>query len=932
MTEVSSKERVAAEQALRESEERNLALLRATSDSVYEMSADGRQMIFLTGKQFVATTDEPRGDWSEQYLPNDEKPRVWAAIRRAIDTRSTFELEHRIKRIDGTQGWTFSRAIPLFDERGAIVKWFGAASDITERKQAEEALRRSEAKYRGLFDAIDVGFCIIDMLFDERGKPLDYRFLEANPAFIQQTGLTDAIGRTIRELAPAHEQFWFDVYGRIALTGAPERFEHQAEALAGKPWYEVFAFRVGAPGEHRVGVLFRDIGERKRREANAAFLYETGKALAQATALEDVVQAVAERLGRLLGLSACVFADVDEASGEADVNHGWISAAVPSLKRVFRLDDYLTPEFLRAGRAGETVVVRDTARDERTNAGSYARLAVGAFVTVPYRRDGRWLGYTAVTSVVAREWRPDEIELLQELSSRVFSRIERAAAEDALQQNQAMFSALVEHAPFGVYMVDAAFRLRSVNAGSRAVFRNVAPLLGRDFADILRSIWQEPFASEAIARFRHTLASGESFVSSPISEQRADMDVVESYDWQLHRITLPDGSHAVVCYFYDLSEQRRLQDALRAADRRKDEFLAVLAHELRNPLAPIRTSIEVLKLTDDRAIEQRLRGVIERQTDVIVHLVDDLLDVSRIGGGRIKLREERFTLAEVIALALEASRPLIQEKRHALTLELPPEDVWLDGDKMRLTQAFLNLLNNAAKYTAPEGEIAVGAVRDDRGVAVHVKDTGSGIPQEHLTSIFEMFSRLERDRGQQGLGIGLNLVKHVIELHGGRIEAQSEGPERGSDFIVWLPVVEVARVAPPAAPAPLARPAVSRRVLIVDDYEPNLETLAQLLRALGHQVATARSGEEGLRLAAGFRPEVMLLDINMPGMDGFEVARQARHRLAGSSLRIVALTGYGQADDVQRTQRAGFDAHLVKPVDVLRLQQVLSGAAFGTAA
>ena len=916
-----------AEEALRESEAKNRAFVRASAEIVYEMSADWRKMHSLAGKEFIETTEQSREDWTGHYLPDDEKPRVWAAIRRAIATRSVFELEHRIIRLDGTQGWTFSRAIPLVDDHGRITKWFGTASDITERKQAEEAMRRSEAKYRGLFEAIDVGFCIIEVLFDDEGRPFDYRFLEANPAFLDQTGLSDVVGRTVREFAPAHEPFWFEVYGRIALTGEPARFEHQAAALPSYRWYEVFAFRVGEPAECRVGVLFRDIAERKRREANTAFLEQIATRVAQLDGPEEIMQAVGERVGRLLGLSGCVFVDVDEARGEFTVHHGWTSAAVPGLRQVFRLADYLTEEFSRAGRAGEMTVVNDTTCDARTNGGKFAGLRIGAFVAVPYLRGGRWVGYCAVTSTEPRVWRPDEVDLLKEVSNRIFPRIERARTAEALRQNEVLFSALVENAPFGVYMVDAAFRLRSANAGSRAVFRGVEPLVGRDFGEILRCIWEEPFASEAIARFRHVLASGESFVSSPTTERRANVDALESYDWQLHRITLPEGSHAVVCYFYDLSDQKRLQDALRTADRRKDEFLAVLAHELRNPLAPIRTSLEVMKRTEDREVERRSRDVIERQTDVIVHLVDDLLDVSRIAGGQIKLRRERFTLADVVALALEGGRPLLQHKRHAVTLALPDADVWLDGDKTRLTQVFLNLLNNAAKYTAADGEISVVAQRDGLGVTVHVRDTGAGIPPEHLTSIFELFARLERDRGQQGLGIGLNLVRQIVELHGGRVEARSEGEGRGSDFVVWLPTTEGVEGTPVQAPAPGAPDAAARRVLIVDDYEPNLQTMAQLLRTLGHHVATALGGEEALRLVAGFRPEIVLLDINMPGVDGFAVAQQLRQRFDRSALRIVALTGYGQEEDVQRTRRAGFDAHLVKPVDARRLEHVLSGRA-----
>jgi signal transduction histidine kinase len=377
------------------------------------------------------------------------------------------------------------------------------------------------------------------------------------------------------------------------------------------------------------------------------------------------------------------------------------------------------------------------------------------------------------------------------------------------------------------------------------------------------------------------------------------------------------------------SERRYREIATKAedADRRKDEFLATLAHELRNPLAPIGNALALIEYADgDRHLQQQAHETMQRQFGQMVRLVDDLLDVGRITRDKLELRREQVELASIIHQAMETCRSLATGMRHTLLVDLPDDPIWVHADPVRLAQVFINLLNNACKFSEAGATISIGAERDKDGIAVRVKDTGIGIAPDKLESIFEMFEQvdqsLERTRG--GLGIGLTLVKRLVELHGGRISVRSAGTGRGSEFIVWLPVVKDAAPAVDGAAKPVVANAQSRRILVTDDNKDAARTLAQLLKHSGHVVETAFDGAEAIKKAESWRPEVMLLDLGMPEMNGYDVCRSIRQRPWGRGMQIVALTGWGQERDRQNTHEAGFDAHLVKPVDVGLLGEVLA--------
>jgi signal transduction histidine kinase/ActR/RegA family two-component response regulator len=379
---------------------------------------------------------------------------------------------------------------------------------------------------------------------------------------------------------------------------------------------------------------------------------------------------------------------------------------------------------------------------------------------------------------------------------------------------------------------------------------------------------------------------------------------------------------------HSVESQRQMQDALTESDRRKDEFLATLAHELRNPLAPVRNAIHILRARMPPTPElQWARDVIDRQVTQMTRLIDDLMDVSRITRGTFELRREHVLLDEVIRVAVETSRPIIDAAGHQLVVSLPPEPINLDADVIRLAQVFSNLLNNAAKYTGPGGRIAVMAERDGNMVSVAVQDSGIGIPAAMLTEVFEPFTQLDNslERTRGGLGIGLALAKRLVEMHGGVIDAHSSGVGQGSRFVTRLPVSAQQSIAHPVAQEVRSPSSVvgGRRILVADDNYDSATSLSILLNDAGYEVRTAGDGVQALETAVQFRPDIALLDIGMPKLNGYEVARQIRTQPWGRHVLMIALTGWGGADHRRQTAQAGFDHHLTKPVDPAALTRLL---------
>jgi PAS domain S-box-containing protein len=495
----------------------------------------------------------------------------------------------------------------------------------------------------------------------------------------------------------------------------------------------------------------------------------------------------------------------------------------------------------------------------------------------------------------------------------------------ASENQRRIYETALDSTPDFVYVFDLQHRVIYANAALLTMW-GVTEAFGKKLSELGYEQWHVEMHDREIEQVIATRAPIRGEVPFTGTHGR------RIYDYIFAPVLGPEGNVvAVAGTTRDVTERQAADRSLREqaerlaeSDRAKDEFLATLSHELRNPLAPLRNAIELLRRTRDGDIRfEAVHLMMERQLEHLVRLVDDLLEVSRISRGTFSLRKEQVELAAVVRSATETSEPLIRAGGHSFVLELPEEPLWLEGDLVRMAQILANLLNNAAKYTDHGGRIRLRAWRDGAMAAISVSDNGVGIAPEVMPRMFEMFSRGDRDSGrsQGGLGIGLALSRRLAQMHGGSLEAHSEGPGKGSEFIARLPLTAVPE---PAAPSLHADQRLTQmRLLVVDDNPDAGDSLAMILEVLGAEVRVARSGTEAIDMFGLYRPSVVLLDIGMPGMNGYDVARTLRARFPQHAATLVALTGWGQEDDRRRAREAGFDHHLVKPADLDVLQHLL---------
>jgi PAS domain S-box-containing protein len=898
----------AGDEALRRSEERYRALVEATTQAVWTWSPETGAGEFERTQRWWAevtgqTTEEQRGSqtaWLDVVHPDDRAAAetAWTTSRA---TGVPYDVEYRVRARDG--GWRHVqvRGVPIPGPGGTTREWVGTLDDVTERRRAEREnarlLLEVEAERRRLSDVFQHAPAFVCVL---RGP--HHVFERANDRYLELVGRRDIIGRTVAEALPeAADQGFIEILDRVYQTGEP----HVGSAA-----------RIALVRDGGVDERFLDFVYQPLRDADGAVsgvLVQGVDLTERVRAEQDLARVTAEserqrRMFDTILSSAPDFVYLFDLGGRFT----YVNKALLDLWQR-PLSDALGRNFFELGyppdlaarlqqQIRDVIATRRPVRDE-TPFTSAAGTRDYDYIFVPvFGADG-------------------EVEAVAG-STRDIS--DRKRAEELLRQSEAEFRETFERAGVGKAQADPRTgRLVRVNPKLCELLGYTADeLLGMTIRDLTH-----PDDREAgDAQFRSLV---EGAVDQYAVEKRYLRKGGEPV-WVRVTATVvrgPDGRPVrASAIIEDVTARTQAEAALKDADRKKDDFIALLAHELRNPLAPIRNGLQVLRLAEAKPIRDRAQEMMDRQLTHMVRLIDDLLDVSRITRNKMDLRREPVPLADVVNSAVEAARPAIDGAGHELTVSLPARPVVLDADPTRLSQVFSNLLGNSAKYTPRGGRIWLSAERTPTGVAVTVRDTGIGIPAAALPTIFDMFSQVDRsiERSSGGLGIGLALVKGLVEMHGGTVAAASDGEGRGTAFVVALPVMRDAPDPPPPADRPGPRSGPGRRILVVDDSRDGAESLAEMLRLLGNEVRTAGDGIEAVAAAERFAPDVILMDVGMPRMNGLDATRRIREQPWGRTPCIVALTGWGQENDRLRSRDAGCDGHLVKPVAVADLQSLLT--------
>lgn len=783
----------------------------------------------------------------------------------------------------------------------------------------------------------------------------NYKFIYANESLLRTWGVEDALGKGLDELG--YPDWHIEKHHReidtVIHTKGNIRSEVPFTGVNGEQRIYDYFFTpvIGEDGEVvAVAGTTRDVTERKERGERTAFLATLAGKLADLTSEEDIVRTTLEAVGKHLRVHRCHFVECMKSENLLKVGMSWTDGDGKSVAGDYRLTDYGGEEWWELYSSGN-LAIEDTRVDPLTVGrwASYEEVNVIAFTAQPFKRPGPATTVLAVTQDSPRRWTREELGLLENVVARVWPLVEQARDREAISKNQQRMALLAEAgrvileaetpaSMLGRMGETAAGYLQAeifliLTASSEAGVYQVEYCAGLEarVVEEMGGIYLTPSESrddvpggktdanerlaKADAEARRLLAGMgvRVFSSHPLlaGEDLLGVMIFASRDRGSFSETEEEFMETLSHYVTGAYLRLRLLQSLKENDRRKDLFLATLAHELRNPLAPILTGLDILNRTpEDPDILARVTGIIGRQTAQMVHLIDDLLDMSRVNTGKVILKMAETVLADVLNGAVEAARPLIDAKGHSLVLEMPAGMVRILVDPARLSQVVSNLLSNAAKYTPVNGRIRLEAGVAGPDLWITVRDNGQGIEAVDQVAVFDLFH--QTSQGGEGLGIGLTLVKSLVELHGGSVVVRSAGRGQGSEFRVDIPGCVVASHPDEdqGPPAPGTKPG-GKRILVVDDGKNAADVLAMFFRLEGMEVAVAYNGKDGLEKAREFDPDLVIMDVGMPVMDGLEAARHMRadHLRA----RLVALSGWGREEDKGRAAEAGFDDHLVKP-------------------
>ncbi|MGQ0697702.1 MAG: PAS domain-containing protein [Panacagrimonas sp.] len=884
-------------------------------------------------------------DWTRIFHP-DDLPRVEANWRESLRTGQPFRGQARFLRHDGVMRWHEMRTQPQPDASGQVRLWYGTAWDIDDLRSAQESLHDTEEMLHFGLDAAELGWWDLDL---RSGRAR--RTLQHDRIFGYETLLPDWSYQRFLEHVVPEDRSRIDAQFEQAKSGSNlwdiQCRIRRADGMERHIWTRA-AVRCDAGGApvRLVGIvgdqtdLVRDRQARSEAIERARLLDAISEAIRVTDDPVEVMRATARLVGERLDVTRCAYADVEPDNDHFTIRDDWTADDAASTVGSYSLALF-GRRALAELRGGRTLAVDDVDAELTFEDGAAMFNAIGikAIVCCPLiKRDGL-RGMMAVHSAVPRVWSAAEIGLVQVVAERSWAHIERVRAQGLLRENEARLSQLIDQIPAIIWTADAQGEIGYMSQW-------FLQFTGRPLEQMRSAYWPEFMHQDDVPGLIEVW--GQCVATAAPYQYTARMLRSDGvYRWHTLRaqVVLDDQGKVLIWYGsgVDVHEEKQsaevlalnearllaLSEQLREADRRKDEFLATLAHELRNPLAPIRSGLSVLRhaaagSVPAEPIAKPIYEMMERQTGQLVRLVDDLLEVSRITRGAIELKLEILDLAEVVGSAVETARPLIESARHCLSLHFPRGPARVRGDAVRLSQVFANLLNNAAKYTPEGGRIELVLGTESGQAVIRIVDSGIGIAPEMLPRVFEMFAQVERrsERAGGGLGIGLSLARSLVQLHGGVVEARSQGIGKGSEFVVRLPLAIAAAHEDAVASLPLRIPA--RRMLVVDDNRDAADSLGMLLETLGSDPRVVYSGCDALVALEQHRPAVAILDIGMPEMDGYELARRIRTHSLGRDMLLIALSGWGQEGDRRLSTEAGFDHHLVKPVDLDTLTGVLS--------